>query len=697
MKKISDLFSELLDFLNLNWEDSGTSIIIFLLGFIGTLILLFWKSILLLKQKLDELKLNKNLHPYFSKNEVRKATKLFIDTRCQNIPPSNSNEPSETYAFVTNQKLIPFFIKRAFSAKKKNDQRFYLILADSGMGKTTFMINLYLSYTKKTWLKKQNKIKLFPLGHFNSLEEIKQMSDEEKEKTILLLDAFDEDNIAAENYQKRLSEIIEAVWRFKEVVITCRTQFFPSQIEEPQKTGLLKLGGNKGEHLFHKIYLTPFNNSDVKKYIRNQFHLLLFRKRIKALKVVKKCPNLMVRPMLLNYIKEIIAPEVKIKSYKIQFNLIPDTNLFRLNTIFDKLRDFDLFKFNYIFNLKTYSYKNLKFNQAYQVYKVLIQKWIEREGNRKTSKREEFMQELYMFSREIALNMYEMRNNRGGFFIHKNDINEFATKHNINLEDLEMRSRSLLNRNTEGFYKFSHKSIMEYFLAREAIENKSFRTNLDKTGLDVLVQFLDEQLETDWLFNNRLKGRGSYYASNFDSNIIRTKDLSTLTKKDIGELTFLNIENTYIPSIYFLKHSTSIKKLILRDNQLRICQPIEDLIELEYLDLSRNKLTDCNMVGNLTKLQTLILSYNKINSGEPISELINLKLLFIHNNELKNCDFIKNLINLKSLALIHNQIIDFSAILSLVNLEILYIPNLINRNLLQEIRNKLPNCKITLV
>jgi hypothetical protein len=676
----ANIFSELIKSLNLNWEDSGISIIIFLLTSLSTAFIIFWKLTVLFKQKRNELKLNKNLHPYFSKKEVRTATQLYIDTRCQNIPPSNHNEPSETYALITNQKLIPFFIKKAFSLKKKDDKRFYLILADSGMGKTTFMINLYLSYIKKNWLKKQNKIKLLPLGHFNSIKEIEQMSNEEKQKTILLLDAFDEDNIAAENYKKRLSEILKIVWRFKEVVITCRTQFFPSEIEEPQKTGLLKLGGDKGEHLFNKLYLTPFSNSDVKKYIRKKINFLYFKRRIKAYKVVKMCPNLMVRPMLLNYIEEIIEPEIKIKNITIEFNL-------------------KVTKISYSFSFKTLSSSNVKFNKLYQIYKALIQKWIEREGNRKTEKREEFMQELYLFSREIALNMYEMRNNRGGYFIHKNDIIEFATRYNVNLEELEMRSRSLLNRNAEGFYKFSHKSIMEYFLAREAIENKNFRSELDKTGLDVLVQFLEEQLELDWLYKNRLKGRGSFDTSDFDSTLkqYKTKDLTLLTKKHIEELTFLRIENKYIPSVNFLSHSNKIKKLLLRENQLRNCQSIEKLKDLEYLDLSQNKLIECNMVEKLTKLKTLILSYNLIESGEPITNLINLELLFIHNNKLKSCEFLKNLINLRSLALIYNEITDFSSILNLSKLEVLFLPNAIKDSQLKEIRKKLQNCKITLV
>lgn len=680
-KKSTSIFLQFLERLGLTWEDSGISLIIFLLSCIGSLILFCWKLTLFLIQKKDELSLNKDLHPYFGKEEVRNATKFYIETRCQNVPPSIANEPRETFAFVTSQKLIPFFIEHAFTSRKNNDQRFYMILADSGMGKTTFMINLYLSYTKKNWLKKRNKIKLYPLGHFNSFEEIKQIPEKEKEQTILLLDAFDEDSHAAENYQKRFSELLDEVWRFKEVVITCRTQFFPSQEEEPHRTGLLKMGGNKGEHVFHKLYLTPFNDSDVKKFIRKKFPFFQFNKRIKAFKIVERCPNLMIRPMLLNYIEKIIARQIKIKKFKIRFNFLPFNYL-------------TFFKFDYEFIIKTYSSIDIKkLDKVYQIYKLLIQKWIEREARGMVEGKEEFMNELYSFSKQIAINMHEMRKERDGYLIFKDDMSEFAFKHNIKLEDLEMKSKSLLNRNADGFYKFSHKSILEYFLAREAIENKKFRDNLDKTGLDFMNFLLEEQLEEDWLFKNKNKIIGSFTTDYSYWDI----DISRITKEDIFNLTELKIEKTYLPSLYFVSNFTNIKTLVIRESQLSSCQSVENLRELKYLDLSKNNLSDCEVIKKLANLETLILSYNQIKSGEPIAKLINLKLLYIHNNELTNCKFLKNLKNLNRLALIHNQITDFSPILYLHDLRELFLPRSISSIQLQQIKEKIPKCKIILV
>ena len=107
------------------------------------------------------------------------------------------------------------------------------------------------------------------------------------------------------------------------------------------------------------------------------------------------------------------------------------------------------------------------------LYAELIQKWIEREARRVPSdRREQYKQELLRFSREIALDIYRQRAERNGaLLISGTEIKPFAEKHQIKLEEMELKSRSLLNRNARGEYKFSHKSVLEYFLAVEAVKN----------------------------------------------------------------------------------------------------------------------------------------------------------------------------------------------------------------------------------
>lgn len=72
----------------------------------------------------------------------------------------------------------------------------------------------------------------------------------------------------------------------------------------------------------------------------------------------------------------------------------------------------------------------------------------------------------------------------------------------ISLKESQWRSRSLLNRNAEGYYKFSHKSVLEYFLAKEAIENPSFTGRLKFEGLDVARRFCEEMVFGKMLKNS---------------------------------------------------------------------------------------------------------------------------------------------------------------------------------------------------
>ncbi len=335
-----------------------------------------WKSGRWAYKYHQQRRLAKDLHPFYTPVDTKKATEYYVSTKCQNISPSKEHEPRETHAFATKENIIPFFLKKAFKMDK-DYYRFYIILADSGMGKTTLMINLYLKYTSQ-FFGKDYAIKLIPLGHPDIDMELDKIPDKVKEKTILLLDAFDEDNKAIHNYKTRLEEIIKKVWRFREVLITCRTQFFPNEEEEPKETGVLRFGGEKGEHIFRKLYISPFDDKDIKKYIHKRFPLFHLGKRRRAWRIVQKSQHLMVRPMLLSWIDDLLEGE------------------------------------------QEYKY-------TYLIYRDLIKKWIDREAKRVPSdNRERFKKELYDFSRAIALDIYPKPPKSRGFVYRRRRYKPFC-------------------------------------------------------------------------------------------------------------------------------------------------------------------------------------------------------------------------------------------------------------------------------
>lgn len=421
-----------------------------------------WKGFTWLRTWQRRRWLNRDLAPFFTRQEIYQATKYYIPTHYQNVAPSEDDEPGRSYIASARNKLIPLFLNKAF-LDRGDDNKYYLLLADAGMGKTTFMINLYIAYKRQwQWWKKRYDIKLLPLGHPHAMQELDNIPDDQKKDTILLLDALDEDAEAVKQYEKRLPEILDRAWRFREIVITCRTQFFPSKAEEPTETGYVKLGGAGGEYKFQKLYVSVFDDRDIKRYLRKRFPVLnpfAFKKRQKAKKIVRKSPNLMVRPMLLSRIEDLLATK------------------------------------------KDFQY-------TYEIYEALIDKWLNREASKpgikqKYGSKERFKEQLLQFSQSLALDLYREQEKRGGFFIHKDE--KISTPSDLQLDDLEedlqealreseWRTRSLLNRNAEGYYKFSHKSILEYFLAKEAIENEAFTLDIEFEGLDTAELFCEEML-----------------------------------------------------------------------------------------------------------------------------------------------------------------------------------------------------------
>ena len=398
-----------------------------------------------------QLTILKDLFPYFSELQVNRSHELFIETKGQNVPPSKEKEPRRTHAHATKEPLIPKFVDHSF-VQERDDERFYLVLADSGMGKTTFMINLYLRYLEKTQ-GKAFSIKLYPLSYPDIEGEIKKLVEKgEDKRTILLLDAFDEDREAAKNYQLRMDQIVQWVKNFREVVITSRTQFFPNEDAIPGEISVPKPDPDEpGYHRFKVMYLSPFDEEDIQEYLQKKFSGYSKEnqeKRRKAQAIVQQSPELMVRPMLLANIDDLLEDEQR-----------------------------------------SYTY-------THEIYEVLINKWLDREAGRKEkSRRAHFRKELSRCSAAIAMTIYNKWREEERLYLTPYELKKFSSEYEIDLNELDIRSRSLLNRDGPGNGKFSHKSILEYYLAKHALADEKFLHSLIKSefkGMDMVQNFLKE-------------------------------------------------------------------------------------------------------------------------------------------------------------------------------------------------------------
>ena len=348
-------------------------------------VLIIWSAANLLKVLQKGIKYNRTAREllYFRYNyrDFKHKYNLFIPTQGQNLSPIYEEEPELRTKYIVKRPLIPYFLKTAFNEKKESD-KFYLILADSGMGKTTFMINLYLQYHSFFNFRRKYKMKLFPFGDNDIIRWIKEIKPEEARDTILLLDAFDEykallppeipDGLSDdERFRKRLDEVVENVKDFREVVITSRTQYFPGQEDMPYELKILRYD-REGFHALAKLYISPFDKKEIKRYLNKKYGVFKLWNRNKkqiAASLVQKSPKLMMRPMLHSYI-DYLVDEKKV------------------------------------------------FRNTYEIYQTLINKWLEREANKrkyKSEEREKYKRDLYALSRLAALEIYQKKNKTASF------------------------------------------------------------------------------------------------------------------------------------------------------------------------------------------------------------------------------------------------------------------------------------------
>jgi len=363
---------------------------------------------------------------------IANSTRYYIPPNCSSVDPAQEAEIRQVK--VTKQKLFEMIDEHL---AEDSANRHLLLLADSGMGKSSFVLNYY-ARNQRLPKRKRRRLAVVPLGIPDADEYIAKI--EQQRDTVIFLDAFDEDTKAIKNHRGRLLELMHACRHFKRVLITCRTQFFASDIEIPRETGIARVGprkaGEGGTYEFWKLYLSPLSDAQVDAYLNKRYRWSR-GKRKQAAALVKKIPLLSVRPMLLAYIPDLLE-----------------------------------------------SGKQIEY--SFQLYEVMVEKWLERES------RWVKPEDLRQFSERLAVDLHRNKEHRGAERIPKAELAQLANTWNIPLEAWQVSGRSLLNRDGEGNYKFAHRSIMEYLFVKRLIENDANCSGGKLT--DLMKAFLREIL-----------------------------------------------------------------------------------------------------------------------------------------------------------------------------------------------------------
>lgn len=350
--------------------------------------------------------------PSFTRSEIKRALQDYIEPNCSQEDPSNETDLRKVAEVRESvMQVVDRFVARG------GEHRHILLLADSGMGKTTFALNYLEKQTRK---KDAFGCVVLPLSRPNIIEQIARI-DSPSEK-ILILDAFDEDADAIEGKNSRIQELMSASADFAAVILTCRSQFFLNDAAIPNETGVSVIGpkraGEAGSYKFYRLYLLPFSEGQITAYLNKTFPIWSFVRRGEARRLIKDIPELSVRPMLLA--------------------LIPELARTRRNV-----------------------------RELYDLYEFMIDQWLTRES-RWIDK-----EKLLDVSKRLAVYMFCNETGRTKDRVSLAELHAISSA-NSEEDDLKhLTARSLLNRDSSGLYKFAHRSIAEYLFVVAAISGES--------------------------------------------------------------------------------------------------------------------------------------------------------------------------------------------------------------------------------
>lgn len=254
------------------------------------------------------------------------------------------------------------------------------------------------------------------------IKSIKNRSD-----SLIILDALDEDALAIKDGKKRLYDLLELCDGFRSVIITCRSQFFLGDEFIPRETPIPNImprnGGQSQMFPLVRSYISPFDKAEIAKYVQKHFpiwKLWHFKYRRLAQNLAREIPDLAYRPMLLDRLPEIVISE----------------------------------RGPY---------------ELYDLYNLLIKGWLRRES--RWIEPDLLLGASYELAYEIFVRL-KLNPDR----IAASEVQKIATSKFGQVPDLQhLTSRSLLNRDSKGMFKFAHRSILEFLLVRMAIE-RDFRS-----------------------------------------------------------------------------------------------------------------------------------------------------------------------------------------------------------------------------
>lgn len=356
-------------------------------------------------------------------DEPKVVARYYVEPSCQHHNPANRDEGKAPMAQIRQPafKFIDAFLKGDYPPLRDGRSHLF-ILADAGMGKSLLLVMIRLMHLMAFWPRNYNCL-LLKLGP----ETAKIVCDHEHHAhSILLLDALDEDPDAWGRMNQRLVEILDATKRFRRVIITCRTQFFPETgADVLGRPGYVTVGG----YTCPLAFLSLFDDDQVHTYLSKRFpdgwmQRLLGKqnqKRLRAAQVVRSMESLRFRPLLLAHIEDIM--------------------------------DGDQQKWN-----------------VYTLYETLVDRWLDREERKLREMKIRGAPTKEMLWRICAVVASHMQVS-GSRLLPREELDALVARFRevAAIKHFNVGGRSLMNRNAEGAYRFSHYSIQEFLVVHDLV------------------------------------------------------------------------------------------------------------------------------------------------------------------------------------------------------------------------------------
>jgi formylglycine-generating enzyme required for sulfatase activity len=329
----------------------------------------------------------------------------------------------------------------------RNDSNFYLLLGEAGVGKSTALLELFSRFA----LSKRRYSIVFATFD-KDLDAIAQL--ENQDKTVLLLDGIDESEEALRDPSAFFSKVERLTCDFAKVVISCRTQFFQQQAEERAQTD------TRPAKKYQKIYLNFLEERQVRQQI-GKYYPIGSKEYQAAIKLVGQTGDLFLRPLLLRQLPEIAAR-----------------------------------KDHFVFQ----SQDGLPYMTQYEIYRSIIEGWMKREGE-KLIHDGHYERELWDASLAVAWNLFR-REQAGRQYLPHESLREVISGHLLDIELFDLQTRSLLHRREDGYFRFAHRMIKEFFYAHLLYEGMLAEENFPFKAYPDTLAFYRQMCEINH-FRNR--------------------------------------------------------------------------------------------------------------------------------------------------------------------------------------------------